>query len=101
MNKILLAAALLLAGPAFAQTVGGTGGATTIPPTASNPQGANVTGAIDAPKTTTSGNEKATTDAAGVPKGTVGASAGASSDPNATAATKRKHHHRAKTPPQN
>lgn len=59
-------------------------------------QGTVVTGAVDAPKTSTSGNEKATTDAAGVPKGTVGASAGsgsASSDVNATAATKRKHRH--------
>ncbi|MBV9989734.1 MAG: hypothetical protein JOZ72_00440 [Alphaproteobacteria bacterium] len=64
-------------------------------------QGTVVTGAVDAPKTTTSGNEKATTDAAGVPKGTVGASPGSgsgSSDLNATSATRRRHHHR-RTPP--
>lgn len=85
MHSAIFAAALLFAAPAQDSTA----------------QGTVVTGATDAPKTTTSGNEKATTDAAGVPKGTVGASAGAgsaSSDVNATAATRHKHHHR-RTPP--
>ena len=95
MNKTILAAALLFAAPALAQNTDPAQGATTVPPTANSTQGAVVTGATDAPKTTTSGNEKVTTDAAGVPKGTVG-SASASGDLNATAATKRKHHHRAK-----
>jgi len=98
MHKAIFAAALLLVLPASAQNTDTGQGATTIPPTASSPQGAVVTGAVDAPKQTTSGNEKVTTDAAGVPKGTVGSSA-ALSDTNATAATRRKHHHRAKATP--
>ena len=80
IHSAIFAAALLFAAPAQDNTT----------------QGSVVTGAVDAPKTTTSGNEKATTDAAGVPKGTVGASAGsasASGGVNATAATKRKHRH--------
>jgi hypothetical protein len=97
MRKTIFAAALLLAVPAFAQNTDPTQGATTIPPTANSSSGAVVTGAVDAPKTTTSGNEKVTTDAAGVPKGTAG-SASASNDVNATAATKRKHHHRRTLP---
>lgn len=83
--RILAAAFLLLGTPALAQTVN--------PPVNGRP----LTGAVDAPKATTSGNERATSDAAGVPQGTVGAGAASpGSDTNATAATARRHHHRAK-----
>lgn len=91
MIRTASAAVLLFALPALAQTSDTGNGATTIPPAANSTTGSAVTGAIDAPKTRTTGNER-------VPKGTV-SSGGPSSDRNATAATKRKHHHRRILPP--
>ena len=91
MIRTAFTAALLFALPAFAQTTDTGNGATTVPPTANSTTGTTVTGAIDAPKTRTTGNER-------VQKGTTGASS-PSSDLNATAATQRKHHHRRVLPP--
>lgn len=54
MGKIVLAAALLFATAAFAE------------PQAQDSSSKPVTGAIDAPKTTSSASERATTDAAGL-----------------------------------
>lgn len=87
--KKTIAAFLVLATPALAQAI--------KPPANGQPLNQPLTGAIDAPKHTTSGDEHATTDAAGVPQGTVGG-ASPSSDTNATAATARRHHHRSGKP---